>query len=57
MRVTWGEQSRDEMGSVTLQVLPRRQSDLETLQSAYRSHVRDAVRSNPTALLQWRRLQ
>jgi hypothetical protein len=57
VRVTWGEQSRDEMGSVTLQVLPRRQSDLESLQTAYRSHVRDAVRSNPTALLQWRRLQ
>ena len=34
VRVTWGEQSRDEMGSVTLQVLPRRQSDLETLQRA-----------------------
>jgi hypothetical protein len=38
-RVTWGEQSTDEMGSIGLQVLPRRESDLETLKQAYRQHV------------------
>ncbi|MGE0863331.1 MAG: hypothetical protein AB7P34_05445 [Vicinamibacterales bacterium] len=38
-RVTWGEQSTDEMGSVTLQVIPRRQEDSAALQAAYRRHV------------------
>jgi hypothetical protein len=38
-RVTWGEQSTDEMGSIGLQVLPRRESDLDTLKQAYRQHV------------------
>jgi hypothetical protein len=42
-RVTWGEQSTDEMGSVTLQVVPRQQSDLQTLQTAYRQYVAAAV--------------
>jgi hypothetical protein len=39
VRVRWGEESADEMGSVTLQVVPRQQSDLQTLQRAYRRHV------------------
>jgi hypothetical protein len=38
-RVTWGEQSTDEMGSIGLQVLPRREAELETLRQAYRQHV------------------
>jgi len=48
VRVQWGEQSADEMGSVTLQVVPRQQSDLSTLQRAYRQHiVGAALRSRP----------
>jgi hypothetical protein len=43
--VTWGEQSTDEMGSVGVQVVPRRESDLATLQQAYRAHVRSAAMS------------
>jgi hypothetical protein len=39
VRVTWGEQSSDEMGSVTLQVVPRLQRDLPVLQQSYRQHV------------------
>jgi hypothetical protein len=39
VRVHWGEQSTDEMGSVTLQVVPKRQADLPILQTAYRRHV------------------
>jgi mono/diheme cytochrome c family protein len=42
-RVTWGEQSTDEMGSIGLQVLPRRQEDLDTLKQAYRQHVRKSA--------------
>jgi hypothetical protein len=42
-RVKWGEQSTDEMGSVILQVLPRQQSDLDTLQRAYRQHLLKAM--------------
>lgn len=44
-RVTWGEQSTDEMGAVGLQVLPHVESDLATLQDAYRQHVRQAMMS------------
>jgi hypothetical protein len=33
-RVKWGEQSFDEMGSVTLQVVPARQSEFATLMTA-----------------------
>lgn len=42
-RVTWGEQSTDEMGSIGIQVLPRRESELEILKTAYRRHIREAV--------------
>jgi hypothetical protein len=44
VRVTWGEQSKDEMGSLTLQVIPRRPEDVATLQAAYRRHVLQAAR-------------
>ncbi len=37
--VTWGEQSKDEMGSVTLQVYPRAEADLKELQGDYRKHL------------------
>jgi hypothetical protein len=39
VRVRWGEQSADEMGSITLQAVPRRASDLEALRTAYRRHI------------------
>jgi len=39
VRVRWGEQSFDEMGSVTLHVIPRRAADHEILRRAYRRHV------------------
>ena len=38
IEVTWGEQSKDEMGSVSVQIVPRQQSDLAALQTAYRQH-------------------
>jgi hypothetical protein len=45
VRVRWGEQSTDEMGSVTLQVVPREAADLPALQRAYRRHVVGAALS------------
>lgn len=38
IEVTWGEQSKDEMGSVSIQLVPRQQSELPALQNAYRQH-------------------
>ncbi len=32
MRVTWGEESKDEMGSISLIAVPHEESDLEALQ-------------------------
>lgn len=53
-RVTWGEESADEMGAVGLQVLPRRESDLTTLRNAYRQHVLKSAGSGAVgALRQW----
>jgi hypothetical protein len=37
--VKWGEGSKDEMGSVSLQVYPRTESDLMALRGDYRKHV------------------
>ncbi len=42
IRVTWGEQSTDEMASVTLQVVTANPDDLPQLEQAYREHVRRA---------------
>lgn len=39
-RVTWGEESTDEMGSMTLRVVAARESELPTLQRAVAEHVR-----------------
>lgn len=39
VRVKWGEESTDEMGSVTLQVVPKDEAELDKLQAAYRQHV------------------
>jgi hypothetical protein len=38
VRVTWGEQSKDEMGSVTLITVPHDQVDLDTLRGDYLQH-------------------
>lgn len=40
-RVRWGLQSTDEMGSVTLLLVPQRESDARTVQRAVQAHVRD----------------
>ncbi len=47
VRVRWGEQSFDEMGSVTVQVVPRQPSDFDALRRAYRRHVIDAAAARP----------
>ena len=44
VQVTWGEQTKDEMGAVTLQVYPAAEGDLVTLQRDYRGHVREVAR-------------
>jgi mono/diheme cytochrome c family protein len=44
-RVKWGEQSFDEMGSVTVQVAPARQSDFATLMAALQEKRVEAIRN------------
>jgi hypothetical protein len=44
-RVTWGEQSTDEMGSVGISVVAANEADLPVLQAAYASHVREATQA------------
>ena len=46
-RVTWGEESNDEMGSVGLQLVAARPGDLPELQRAYADFVRSAALSRP----------
>ena len=41
--VRWGRESGDEMGSVTLMVVPDDPGELDALKSAYRQHIRDAA--------------
>jgi mono/diheme cytochrome c family protein len=50
-RVTWGEQSTDEMGSVSLQVIAARQTELPVLQQALAEHVRETAVSSPIGKL------
>lgn len=40
--VRWGRESGDEMGSVTLMVVPDNPDELDALKAGYRKHVRDA---------------
>ena len=47
MRVTWGEESTDEMGSITLQVVAARPGELPQLQRAMAEHTRNAALSRP----------
>jgi hypothetical protein len=44
-RVTWGEQSTDEMGSVGLRVVAASPADLPVLQQSYAAHLRQALAS------------
>jgi hypothetical protein len=58
--VRWGEQTKDEMGAVTLQLYPAVESDLETLDRTYRMHVREIVRArikqDPSVMIKVREL-
>jgi mono/diheme cytochrome c family protein len=47
VRVTWGEESNDEMGSITLQVIAERPGELPQLQRALAEHTRNAALSRP----------
>jgi len=44
-RVKWGEQSFDEMGSVTLQVVPARQAEYVTLMTALQQKRMEAIQN------------
>jgi hypothetical protein len=46
-RVTWGEESNDEMGSMSLQVVAAHAGELPRLQQAYAEHLRQALFSRP----------
>jgi hypothetical protein len=60
IQVRWGEQTKDEMGAVTLQVYPVVESDLAALQQTYRDHVtgvaRERIMQDPSLLLKIRAL-
>lgn len=43
VRVKWGPASTDEMGSVTMHVVPVREADVEVLRDALREHATDMV--------------
>jgi hypothetical protein len=40
-RVKWGQQSTDEMGSITLQVVAAKEAEFPQLREAYGNHIRD----------------
>lgn len=46
-RVTWGEQSSDEMGATGIQVVAAHPDELDDLQAAYMAHVRQAALTRP----------
>jgi hypothetical protein len=47
MRVTWGEESNDEMGSIGLQVVAANRGELPQLQQALADHTRQAALARP----------
>jgi hypothetical protein len=57
VRVTWGEESNDEMGSIGLQVVAANRDELPQLQRAFNDHLRVAATTRPglKQLLQQRR--
>jgi hypothetical protein len=58
--ITWGEQSKDEMGSVSLIAVPRVESDYAMLQAAQRTRMteaaRERLRQDPSFMLKLREL-
>ena len=60
IQVKWGEQTKDEMGAVTLQLYPSAEADVVALRQNYRSHVVSIARSrmmqDPSLLLKIREL-
>ncbi len=60
IHVAWGEQTKDEMGAVTLAVYPAAESDLATLRDTYQLHVkliaRQRIRQDPSVLVKLREL-
>ncbi|WP_172991763.1 c-type cytochrome [Lacipirellula parvula] len=54
VRVKWGRESLDEMGSVSLRMMPVNDEDLETLQNAYRDHVRAVAKERMSQRTGWR---
>jgi len=59
VRVTWGEESNDEMGSIGLHVVAASPAELPQLRQAFLAHVRQAAVTRPglRQLLQRRRAQ
>jgi hypothetical protein len=53
-RVRWGENSTDEMGSMTLMVVAAKETELPELQQAYRRHVQSAFMKADVAPLRRR---
>jgi hypothetical protein len=51
-RVRWGEQSTDEMGSVSLRLVAASESDLAALQADYRNHIKDTFMARARARVQ-----
>jgi hypothetical protein len=49
IRVTWGEESKDEMGSISLIVVPHHEEDLSTLQDSLQKRSRELARSRMRA--------
>jgi hypothetical protein len=47
VRVTWGEESNDEMGSIGLQVVAANPADLRELQVSFNGHLRNAALTRP----------
>jgi hypothetical protein len=47
VRVTWGEESTDEMGSIGLQVVAANRGELPQLQQAIAAHIRERAFSGP----------
>ena len=47
VRVTWGEESTDEMGSIGLQVVAANRGELPQLQRAFNEHLRTAATTRP----------
>jgi mono/diheme cytochrome c family protein len=54
-RVSWGEQSTDEMGSINLQIVAADEAELPRLRQSYVEHLRDAALASPDLgrFLQW----